>query len=201
MVANRANENTGVYMTVEQYLTLDDATDALYEYENGYVTMLRPPSSAYDEYAPLDMAGGSNAHSALCLRMGSLLDQALPDGPCMAFTSDVRLRINERQYYHPDVMVACDVTPGTGITNPIVVIEVLSPSTEKRDRGAKFKTYKSLSSLQESVLIGSELQHVEVHRRESNFWHQEHYQAGDMIELKSISMQFSFDALYRRIPM
>ena len=151
MVANRSNENAGVYMTVQQYLALDDATDGMYEYENGYVVMLRPPSSAYDEHTLLDLAGGSNAHSALCLRMGSLLDQALSDSSCIAFTSDARLLINERQYYHPDVMVACGVTPGTAITNPVVVIEVLSPATEKRDRGAKFKVYK-IQSLQNTAI-------------------------------------------------
>jgi Putative restriction endonuclease len=98
--------SNGIYMTVEQYLALDEATDAKYEYDNGYVIMLRPPSAAYDEYSVHDMAGGSIGHSALCLRMGSLLDQALTDGPCMTFTSDARVQLTERQYYYPDVTVA-----------------------------------------------------------------------------------------------
>jgi len=68
MVADRSQVND-IYMTVEQYLALDEATDAKYEYDNGYVFMLRPPSSAYDESAILDMAGGSNAHAALCAQM------------------------------------------------------------------------------------------------------------------------------------
>ncbi len=201
MVADRSYMSDGIYMTVAQYLTLDEATDAKYEYDNGYVYMLRPPSSIYDEYAILDMAGGSNAHAALSLRMGSLLDQALTDGPCMAFTSDARMQLAERQYYYPDVTVACGEGPGTMLTNPIVVIEILSPATEKRDRGAKFKVYKTLPTVQEYVLVGSEYQAVEVHRREGNFWRQYHYRSGDQIELKSIGVSLSFDALYRRIPM
>ena len=202
MVADRSHESDGVIcMTVEQYLALDDATDAKYEYDDGYVYMLRPPSSAYDEYAVLDLAGGSNAHAALSLRMGSLLDQALTDGPCMAFTSDARIPISERQYYYPDVTVACDEGPGKKFTNPIVIIEILSPSTEKRDRDVKFKVYKSLPTVQEYVLIGSEYQAVEVYRREGTFWRQYLYQSGDTIELTSIGVSFSFDALYRRIPM
>ncbi len=201
MVADHSHESDGIYMTIAQYLALDDATDAKYEYDNGYVYMLRPPSSLYDEHAILDLAGGSNARAALCSRMCSLLDQALTDGPCMAFTSDARMPISERQYYYPDVTVACDEGPGKKLTNPIVVIEVLSPSTEKRDRSAKFKVYKSLTTVQEYVLIGSEYQAVEVHRREGTFWRQYHYQAGDTIELTSIGVSFSFDALYRRIPM
>ena len=93
--------SNGIYMTVEQYLALDEATDGKYEYDNGYVFMLRPPSSAYDEHTILDMAGGSIAHAALCLRMGSLLDQALTDGPCMAFTSDARVQLTERNITIP----------------------------------------------------------------------------------------------------
>ncbi len=201
MVANRSQVGAGIYMTVEQYLVLDEATDAKYEYDNGYVFMLRPPSSAYDEHAILDMAGGSKAHAALCLRMGSLLDQALPDGPCMAFTSDARLQLAERQYYYPDITVACDEEPGSMLTNPVVIIEVLSPATEKRDRGAKFKAYQALPSVQEYVLISSESQAIEVHRREGNFWRQYHYRSGDQVELKSIDVHFPFDTLYHRIPM
>src|SRR5579863_1798576 len=196
MAADRS-QMSDIYMTVEQYLALDEATDGKYEYDNGYVFMLRPPSSAYDEYTILDMAGGSIAHAALCLRMGSLLDQALTDGPCMAFTSDARVQLTERQYYYPDVTVACGEEPGRMLTNPVVVIEVLSPTTEKRDRGAEFKVYKALPSLQEYVLIGSEYQAIEVYRREGNFWRQYHYRSGDHVELTSIGVRFPFDALYR----
>jgi|SRR5712692_8268424 len=201
MAADKSQVNNGIYMTVEQYLALDEATDAKYEYDNGYVFMLRPPSSAYDDHAFIDMAGGSNAHAALGVRMGSLLDQALPDGPCMAYTSDARIKLAARQYYYPDLTVACSEEPGTTLTNPVVIIEVLSPATEKRDRGAKAKAYKALLSVQEYVLIGSEYRAVEVHRREGTFWRQYHYREGDLIELKSIGVSFPFDAVYRRIPM
>ena len=77
MVANRIDDSGGLYMTVEQYLALDDATDGKYEYLDGYVFMLRPPSSAYDDQALVDMAGGSVAHAALCARMAMVLGNAL----------------------------------------------------------------------------------------------------------------------------
>src|SRR5712692_2628197 len=200
MVADRSQVND-IYMTVEQYLALDEATDAKYEYDNGYVFMLRPPSSAYDESAILDMAGGSNAHAALCARMASLLDQVLADDNCMVYTSDARTKLAERQYFYPDLTVACGEQAGTMLTNPVVVIEVLSPTTEKRDRGAKFKNYKAIPSVQEYVLIGSEYKAIEVHRREGNFWRQYHYREGDMVELTSIEVSFPFDEVYRRIPL
>src|SRR5260221_12639111 len=98
MVADRSQVND-IYMTVEQYLALDEATDAKYEYDNGYVFMLRPPSSAYDESAILDMAGGRNAHAALCPRMGSLLDHALAEDNVMVYRGDAPPNLAERQYF------------------------------------------------------------------------------------------------------
>jgi len=200
MVADRSQVRDGIYMTVEQYIALDEATDAKYEYENGYVFMVRPPSSAYDDQAA-DMAGGSVAHADIIAQLTYLLRGALRGKSCRAYTSDARMQLAERQYYYPDITVACGEGPGTVLTNPVVVIEVLSPATEKRDRGAKFKAYKALPSVQEYVLIGSEYRAIEVHRREGNFWRTYHYREGDLVELKSIGVSFPFDALYRRIPM
>ena len=202
MAADRSQvSDSPVYMPVEQYLALDESTDGKYEYLDGIVFMLRPPSSAYAENALVDMAGGSVGHAALCARVATLVNVALGDSPCMAYTSDARMRLAEMRYLYPDVTVACDQEAGSVLANPTVVIEVLSPTTETRDRGAKFKVSKALPSVQEYVLIGSEYKTVEVHRREGNFWRQYHYREGDLVELKSIGVSFLFDALYRRIPM
>jgi len=200
MVADRSQVND-IYMTVEQYLALDEATDAKYEYDNGYVFMLRPPSSAYDESAILDMAGGSNAHAALCARMASLLDQVLADDNCMVYTSDARTKLAERQYFYPDLTVACGEQAGTMLSNPVVVIEVLSPPTEQRDRGAKLNTYRDSPTVQEYVLIGSAYKAIEVHRRDGTSWRQDQYREGDMVELKSLGISFPFDEIYRRMPL
>jgi len=201
MVADQSQVSDGIYMTVEQYLTLDEATDGKYERLNGMVTMLRPPSSlgGADE-AILDMAGGSDAHAALCIRLGTLLSNQLEDAPCLVYSSDRRLKLPQGNYLFPDLTVACGKETGSRATDPTVIIEVLSPATEKRDRGAKLAAYKTLPSLMEYVLIGSEVQEIIVYRRESN-WRPYHYQSGDLVELKSLGVSFSFDALYRRIPM
>ncbi len=200
MAADRTEVADGpVYMPVEQYLALDEATDGKYEYLDGFVFMLRPPSSAYAESALVDMAGGSVAHAALCARIATLVNVAVGDSPCMAYSSDARMKLAEKQYLYPDVMISCGQEAGSMLTNPIVVIEVLSPTTEKRDRGAKFKAYQALPSVQEYMLIGSEYKSIEVHRREGNFWRQYHYQEGDLVELASIGVSFPFDDVYRRI--
>ena len=109
MVTDKAAITEGaVYMPVGQYLALDDTTDGLYEYWHGLIIMLRPPSSAYMENAIVDMAGGSLAHAALSARLASLLDQGLPpDGPCIVYSSDVKLKLAEDHYLHPDVTVGC----------------------------------------------------------------------------------------------
>jgi len=200
MTADRAEVANGpVYMPIEQYLALDEATDGKYEYLDGFVFMLRPPSSAYAEHALVDMAGGSVAHAALCARIVTLVNVALGDSPCMAYTSDARMKLAEKRYLYPDVTVSCGQEAGSMLANPTVVIEVLSPTTEKRDRGAKFNAYKALPSVHEYMLIGSEYKTIEVHRREGNFWRQYHYREGDMVELASIGVSFPFDDVYRRI--
>jgi len=111
------------------------------------------------------------------------------------------MQLAEKRYLYPDVLVACGEQTGTMLTNPTVVIEVLSPTTEKRDRGAKFKTYKALPTIQEYVLVGSEYQAIEVHRREGTFWRQYHYRTGDLIELTSLGIRFPFDEVYDGIPL
>ena len=205
MAADKATVSNGpVYMPVEQYLALDDNTDGLYEYWHGIVIMLRPPSSAYSDHAIIDMAGGSNTHAALCVRIASLLDQSLlnADSPCMTYSSDTRLMLAEDHYLHPDVTVACSEQPNnTMLINPTLIIEVLSPGTEERDRKGKFETYKRLPSVQEYMLVGSQYKAIEVHRREGNFWRQYHYREGDLIELTSIGVSFPFDDVYRRIKL
>jgi len=201
MVASRSHMSDGLYMTEEQYIALDEATDGKYERLNGMITMLRPPSSLYGADKPiLDMAGGSDAHAALCIRLGALLSSQLEDAPCLAYSSDRRLKIPQGNYFFPDLTVACAEETSSLPANPTVIIEILSPATEERDRGAKFAVYKTLPSLMEYVLIGSEVQEIIIYRRESN-WRPYHYQSGDLVELTSIGVRFPFEAVCRRIPL
>ena len=200
MVADRFQMSDGIYMTEEQYLALEETTDGKYERLNGMVTMLRPPSSLQEVDATmLDMAGGSDAHAALCVRLGTLLSNQLEDAPCLVYSSDRRLKLPQGgNHLFPDLTVACGEDTTSQVMAPTVIFEVLSPATEKRDRGAKLVAYKTLPSLAEYVLIGSEIKEIIVYRRESN-WRPYHYQSGDMVELISIGVSFPFDAVYRRI--
>jgi len=201
MVANRNQVNDGLYMTEAQYLALDDATDGKYERLNGMVTMLRPPSSLEGADADiLNMAGGSDAHAALCMRLGLLIGSQLEDAPCMVYSGDRRLKLPQGNYLSPDVTIGCGEDTSALPADPTVIIEVLSPATDKRDRNAKLAAYKTLPSVQEYLLVGSEVQEIIVYRHESN-WRPYHYRSGDQVELKSIAVSFPFDAVYHRIPL
>ena len=132
----------------------------------------------YDAGEIVAMAGGSRRHNALASRISAALENARkPD--CVAFQSDQRIRVlaTGRATY-PDASVVCGPIEGdpadpTGatITNPVLLIEVLSPSTEEEDRGSKWQHYQLIPSLREYVLVSQSQARVERYRRlESGGW-------------------------------
>ena len=118
------------------------------------------------------MAGGSRRHNALASRVGAAIENARPLG-CFVFQSDQRVRVlaTGRATY-PDISMVCGAIEGdpadpanTTVTNPALIVEVLSPTTEEDDRGAKWQHYQLLSSLQEYVLVSQSAPRIEVYRR------------------------------------
>jgi Uma2 family endonuclease len=202
MVAKRSRVSEGLFMPVEQYLALDEATDGKYEYLHGYVFMVRPPSSAYLGNAAVveDMAGGSPAHGALAARAITVLNNALEDSPCIAYTSDTKAQLAEDVYVYPDVLVSCEEPDHKSLTSPTVIIEVLSPNTEKRDRYDKIDSYKKIASVQEYLLIGSERKEIIIHRRETD-WRPYHYRSGDLVELRSLGISIPFEDFYHKVKL
>jgi Uma2 family endonuclease len=201
MEADILQVSNGLYMTVEQYLALDESSDAKYEYLDGYAFMLRPPSSAYDEYADIDMASESIALPALCARVVGVLGtalNALAKSPCRIFI-DIRTKLGERRYLYPDVVVACGEQKGSIIINPTVVIEIISPRTEQRDRGVKLDAYRASPSVQECILVVGEYPVIEVYLRKGGLWRPSTYRQGEMIELPSLGISFPVDKVYHRI--
>lgn len=120
----------------------------------------------------LAMAGGSLRHGALASRVSGALEAARREG-CIAFQSDVRLRVlaTGRATY-PDASLVCGPVEkdpadpqGATITNPVLIVEVLSPSTEEDDRGGKWQDYQLLPSLVEYVLVSQSHPRIEIYRR------------------------------------
>jgi Uma2 family endonuclease len=186
VVAERRPER----MTVEEWRALErESHDVKHEYIDGYV------------YA---MAGGSLAHAHIAANILGLLFNALAGGPCIAYTSDAATQVSATRYTYADVVVACDgdevaSREQTELHAPRVIFEVLSESTERKDRGRKWDDYRQCPTLHEYVLVGTEYQRVEVYRRTDQGWGLFHiYGPGDEVELPSIDARFSVTSLYGR---
>ena len=150
------------------------------------------------------MAGGTVEHAALSATVVGLLMARLADGPCRAYSSDLRLRIREAEvatYADASVVydpVERDPESPTHVMNPRVVVEVLSPSTEAYDREEKRGFYQRLASLGDYVLVAQDRRRVEVWSRGADGWVHEIYEAGATARLTSIDCELSVDELYRR---
>lgn len=124
------------------------------------------------------MAGGSPAHAAIAINIASVLREQLRGRPCRVFGSDLRIRVLATGLAtYPDVSVVCDqleLDPGDPsghtVVNPVLLVEVLSPSTEAYDRGEKLAHYKRIPSLREVVLVAQDERRLELWRREGERW-------------------------------
>lgn len=150
------------------------------------------------------MAGGTLEHARLVLSVGSELRASLRGRPCGVFSSDLRIKVQETGLStYPDVSIVCG-KPETlagdphAIVNPIVLVEVLSDSTEGYDRGEKFAHYRRIPSLREYVLVSQREPRIEVHRlNENGRWELYEAVAGESIALTSLGCQLSVDEVYR----
>ncbi len=148
------------------------------------------------------MAGGSVEHAALSQAFGALLTAHLKGGPCRAYSSDLRIRIREAGVAtYADCSVVCDPVERdpespTHVTNPRVVIEVLSPSTEDYDRDEKRLYYQELHSLAEYVVVSQDRRRVEVWRRESDHFAHSLHEAGEKVLLPSLDFELDVDDLH-----
>ena len=139
------------------------------------------------------MAGASDAHVTVAGNLFIALRAHLRGTPCRTYIADMKLHVSAADaYFYPDVFVTCsaaDALRPQDKAEPVLVAEVLSPTTAAYDRGAKFAAYRSLPSLQEYVLIDPESPGVEVYRRDaSNHWVLYPYGAQDAAEFASVGL-------------
>ena len=118
------------------------------------------------------MGGARREHVVVSLNIASLLKQHLRGIPCQAYIADMKLRVEQEDaFYYPDVMVSCDKNDQKAdqyLSNPILIVEVLSDSTEAYDRGAKFAAYRQLASLKEYILVDIANRRLDCFRRADN---------------------------------
>lgn len=186
MVAQREPRS----MTVDEWRELERASpDVKYEYIDGRVYL---------------MSGGTANHARIGSNAVRALEDALGDSPCNVYNSDLGVRLSETRYTYPDASVTCDKRDQGDtdmVQSPRLILDVLSESTEAYDRGKKFALYRQCPTIEEYVLIATDLQSVEVFHRTPEGWvayHARVYGPGDTIELASIGVQFPLSVLYRR---
>ena len=176
------------HYTLEDYLGVEEASGVRHEFLDGQI---------------FAMAGGTPEHAALSAGIVVLLGAKLRGGPCRPYSADLRVRVLATGLAtYPDAAVICgeverDPVSPTHVTNPRVIVEVLSASTEEYDRGEKREHYQRIDALREYVLIAQDRRRVEVFARgPGGEWEHRVSTAGDIVELPSLGMTFAADELY-----
>ncbi|MDQ6695273.1 MAG: Uma2 family endonuclease [Chloroflexota bacterium] len=150
---------TKAYYTPEQYLELEREAEYKSEYIDGQI------------YA---MSGASEAHNLIAGNIFGELRTQFRGRPCRVYMSDMRVKVSlSDMYTYPDVVAVCggpvfEDSQVDTLTNPMVIVEVLSPSTEAYDRGVKFARYRDLGSLTDYILVSQDKVSVEHFRRQGD---------------------------------
>jgi len=173
------------YISPEEYLLAERSASIKHEYYNGEI------------YA---MSGASVQHNEIFSNVFSLLAIELKGKHCRPFGSDLRIHIPENTLYtYPDISIVCGEYQTTDdakdtITNPSVIIEILSASTKNYDRGDKFNFYRSIPTLKEYILIDSTAIGVELFsRNEDSSWH--------LVEFKNLNDDFFIKTIGLYVPL
>ncbi len=180
-------------MTPEEYLAFEEQSSDRHEYYGGRVVAL---------------AGGNQAHSIICSHLNGLLHSHLRKRPCVIYTSDMKIRADRpRTYMYPDLTVVCGESQFEDATrrvllNPVIMIKVLSESTEQYDRGKKFQFYRSIATVQEYVLVAQDAKHIDHYRRQSeHLWVLTSINGDDgMLELVTIECRLHLAEIYEKVP-
>jgi Uma2 family endonuclease len=179
----------GYYVSPEDYLAAERGRAQRHEYLAGV------------EY---QMAGASAGHDRIARNILSDLDRQLAGHTCEAFSADIKVRIRTNTaefYYYPDVTVDCSGMADAALfaEQPRVIFEVLSPDTERIDRGEKLRNYQSLSSLDVYVLVDQHRLAVTAFRRSNDGWSRELLtDKDDVLSLATVGCTLSLAAIYRR---
>ena len=179
--------------TIEEYLAQEQREGERYEYRDGNI---------------IQMAGGSINHNRIAQNLSKYLDNALEDKPeFQVFGSDQKIYLPKFNFYvYADALVVAE-TPlvakeeAQAITNPILVVEILSKTTEQYDRKQKFLEYRSLPSFKEYVLVRQDKPEVlTFYKVKSNLWQEEEFVGLEgVVPLKSLGIELRTGDIYRRV--
>jgi Uma2 family endonuclease len=175
--------------TYAQYVALENRSDTKHEFFDGEI------------YA---MAGGTAEHSALAAEVLRALGNAIEGRPCRVHTSDLRIYVEAVGLAtFPDGSVICGPlaqhtpSPEATATNPTVMVEVTSDSSEEYDTGAKLEAYRTIPTLREYIIVAHRERRITVHRRRESEWIIRSAIAGGTVEIETLSTVLVVDAIYR----
>ncbi len=181
-------EAASLRRTWEDYLAEDEAFEGKLEFYDGEV------------YA---MAGGTPAHAVITANMTGLVWSGLRGKPCMAMSPDQRVALDNDDACYPDVSVVCGepvYKPRHTLTNPTLLVEVLSPSTATWDRTGKLARYRALTSLRYVVLVAFDEWHLTLFAREDDgTWTWSTANPGESLELPLLGLSLAVDDVYANV--
>lgn len=176
--------------TIKEYLALEGVAEVKHEYCGGRI---------------LAMAGAEPEHNLIAKNVQTELDNALSSRPCWTLGSDQRVLVEAiGEYFYPDLSATClepeFVEPSPrSLKNPQIIVEVLSPATERYDRGDKWSAYQQVASLSDYVMISSTRRAVEHYQRTSDGgWNLRTVTAGAVTLTNGVTLEL--DRLYRLVP-
>lgn len=151
------------------------------------------------------MAGASDRHHRICANLFIKLDSHLASSKCEAFMTEMKLKTDEKTFYYPDVFVSCDKVKASAYyrEEPVLVVEVVSPSTRDIDRREKLRAYQMVSSVHEYVVVEQDRTLIEIHRRQPDGrWITYFYNEGDFDEtlrFESVDLSITMENIYERV--
>ncbi|MES1216862.1 MAG: Uma2 family endonuclease [Bacteroidota bacterium] len=178
------------YISPDEYLDMERASEEKHEYYDGFV---------------IAMSGARLRHNQVVSNLMAKIGSYLQNKNCQILPSDMRISTPTRDaYIYPDASIVCgepklEDDKFDTLINPSVVFEILSPSTQKNDRGYKLLYYKNIPSLKEYIMIDASKRFIQVVRKEANgAWRFEDIPGiSASFFIETINLSISFDDLYR----
>lgn len=184
------------YLTPEEYLAVERQNEYKSEYIGGEMVA---------------MTGASRRHNLITFNIAGILNSQLRGRPCEGYVNDMRVKIASRREYaytYPDVVIVCGEPQFEDdhldtLLNPTVLIEVLSESTERYDRGTKFGFYRTLESLTEYVLVAQDEYKIEQYTKQPDgrWLLSDHRSPEDVVELASVQCALALREVYEKVSL
>jgi len=179
-------------LTAEEYLAFERQAEARHEFVNGQIVA---------------MAGGTVRHAIICDNLVALMRSKLRGTGCQSFSASLRVKIETTgNYTYPDLSIVCgklqmEDARQDNLLNPRLIVEVLSPSTERHDRGWKFKNYQLIATFEEYVLVSQDEPRVERFLRQGDVgWLMTHVEGLDKsVQFESLGCELPLREIYEGV--